>query len=178
MLLENIQKRRRQLGITQNELAKLSGVSQSAIAKIESGRLSPSYDNAKKIFDTLDEQEGETSAKASDVMSSKVFIVQISDTVDKAISLMKKHGISQLPVFEKGHLVGLVTESSLIENMDKPNLKNVKLGKVMLEAPPTIAEDTPVRLLSELLKYNPILLVYKKAELKGVICKSDLLKAV
>jgi predicted transcriptional regulator len=178
MILENIQKRRKQLDLTQGELAKLADVSQSALAKIESKRMNPSFDIAKRIFDALESQEHETSAKASDVMSKKVITVKSLDTVETAVSLMKKHGISQLPVFEKGHLVGLVTESALIENLDRPNLRSQKISKVMLEAPPTIPEDSPVKLISELLKYNPILIVYKKAELVGVICKSDLLKVV
>ncbi|MBI2079314.1 helix-turn-helix domain-containing protein, partial [Candidatus Micrarchaeota archaeon] len=34
---------RRKLGITQKELAKLAGVSQSLIAKIEMGKIDPAY---------------------------------------------------------------------------------------------------------------------------------------
>ena len=42
---------RKKLEITQNELAKKSGVSQSLIAKIESSNIDPAYSSIKKIFD-------------------------------------------------------------------------------------------------------------------------------
>jgi predicted transcriptional regulator len=41
--LEDIAKRRRQLGMKQSELAKAAGVSQSLIAKLEAGTIDSSY---------------------------------------------------------------------------------------------------------------------------------------
>ena len=45
--LNEISRLRKQLGLTQAELAKLSGVSQSLIAKLEAGKIEPSYSKAK-----------------------------------------------------------------------------------------------------------------------------------
>ena len=45
---------RRRLRITQSKLAEESRVSQSLISKIESGKVMPTYDNAKMIIDTLE----------------------------------------------------------------------------------------------------------------------------
>jgi predicted transcriptional regulator len=45
--LEDIAKKRRRLGLKQAELAKLSGVSQSLVAKLESGRIDSSYTKVK-----------------------------------------------------------------------------------------------------------------------------------
>ncbi len=53
--LKEIKVIRKKLGITQGELAKLSNVSQSMIAKIESNILDPSYTNACKIFNALND---------------------------------------------------------------------------------------------------------------------------
>lgn len=178
MILENVQKRRKNLGLTQNELSKLSNVSQSTIAKIESGKISPSFEIAKKIFSALEEKESEKSIKALDVMSRKVKTIGAMDTVDSAIKLMKRYNLSQLPVFDKGHLVGVISERVIMENLGKPGLGDSKVGKIIDEAPPTISEDTPIKLLSELLRYNQIIVVYKQAELRGVVTKADLLKIV
>src|SRR3989338_5241600 len=41
---------RKRHGLTQTQLAKLSGVSQSLIAKLEAGIIDPSYSNVKKIM--------------------------------------------------------------------------------------------------------------------------------
>ena len=51
----DIRRIRKALDITQTELAKESGVSQSTIAKIEKDRISASYETVVKLFETLDE---------------------------------------------------------------------------------------------------------------------------
>ena len=178
MTLKTIGKRRRMLGLTQAELAREAGVSQSMIAKIESNLLSPSYDKAMAIFNALDSLEQEKSVKARDMMTRKVVTVKTSDKVAKAINLMRQKGLSQLPVFEDGHLVGLVSESIILEHMGLPNFGDKEVGKIMGGAPPTVSEDAPLKMLSELLRYSPIVLVYEKAVLKGVVTKSDLLGVV
>jgi len=68
--LSEIRKRRKALGLTQSGLARRAGVSQSLIAKVESGRLDPAYGKARKIFETLDAEAGGKGRKASDIMAS------------------------------------------------------------------------------------------------------------
>lgn len=70
--LDEIGRRRRLLVLSQKELAKISGVSQSMIAKIESGRISPSYQKTKAIFDTLEGLERRNQLKAKEVSHGKV----------------------------------------------------------------------------------------------------------
>ena len=41
------------MGLTQTDLAKKANVSQSLIAKIESGKIDPTFTKTKKIFETL-----------------------------------------------------------------------------------------------------------------------------
>ena len=45
---------RKKLGLTQGELAKAAGVSQSLIAKIESTKIDPTYSKVKLIFHALE----------------------------------------------------------------------------------------------------------------------------
>jgi predicted transcriptional regulator len=178
MLLESIGKRRRMLGLTQAELAKTAGVSQSMIAKIEAGELSPSYEKATAIFEALDSMEKEKSVKARDIMHKTIVTVKANDLIDTAIKLMKQKGLSQLPVFDKGHLVGLVSEKAIIENLVMPDLGSKRISTIMEEAPPTISEDSPIKVVSELLRYSQMIMIYKKSELVGVITKADLLKTI
>ena len=56
--LEEIQKRRRSLGLSQKKLASYASVSQSLIAKIEGGKIDPSYKNVKRIFKALENEMG------------------------------------------------------------------------------------------------------------------------
>ena len=62
--LEDIAKRRRQLGLKQSELAKMAGVSQSLIAKLEAGTIDSSYTKVKTIFDVLERLEFKTKTQA------------------------------------------------------------------------------------------------------------------
>ncbi|MEM2547192.1 MAG: helix-turn-helix domain-containing protein, partial [Candidatus Bathyarchaeia archaeon] len=55
--LDEIAKRRKLLGLTQKQLAKIAGVSQSFVAKVESGKIDPSYSKVKAIFDVLERME-------------------------------------------------------------------------------------------------------------------------
>ena len=51
--IEELRKMRKNLGISQKELARVSGVSQSYIARLEKGSINPAYDKIRKIFDYL-----------------------------------------------------------------------------------------------------------------------------
>ena len=50
---KQLKKIRVQLGITQSELARVAGVSQSLIAKLESGLVDPSFSTMKAISEAL-----------------------------------------------------------------------------------------------------------------------------
>src|SRR5512139_2054466 len=103
---EEIAQKRRQLGLKQSELAKLAGVSQSLIAKLESGSIDTSYKNVKAIFEALGRLETKTKIQAGKVLHPKIISVQKTDTISKVVQLMESHGYSQLPVFDGKQSVG------------------------------------------------------------------------
>lgn len=55
--LEEIIRKRKVLNLTQKQVSQLAGVSQSLIAKLESGKIDPSYTKVKAILDVLDRLE-------------------------------------------------------------------------------------------------------------------------
>ena len=178
MRLEDIKRRRKNLGVTQSELAQLSGVSQSMVAKIEAGKLIPTYEKARAIFAVLDKVGRETGKNASDLMTRQVVTVESDDTLDKAIRLMKKKQLSNIPVVDGGKVLGLVSEKVVLDNLGKKNLGNCRVSEVMSNVPPTIPENSPLPMVSDLLRYNPLLVVARGADIAGVITKSDLLDLV
>src|SRR3989337_1950959 len=115
--LEDIGKRRRQLGIKQSELAKAAGVSQSLVAKLESGKIDSSYTKVKTIFDVLERLEVKTKIQAGKVLHDKVVGIQKSEPVSKVVQLMKRHGYSQLPVFDGKHPVGSISEKAILSQI-------------------------------------------------------------
>jgi len=90
--LETIKEERRKLNMTQKKLAAMTGVSTSMINQIESGRCKPSYNTAKKIFESLAKLEGQTSTrKAGDICSEKIVRLSPSNTsVKQEKKCMKK----------------------------------------------------------------------------------------
>lgn len=180
--LGEIKQRRKQFGLTQAELAAKAAVSQSLIAKMESGALVPSYDNAKRIFDMLDAMHRETELQAKDVMSAKVISVRPQDTVKKAVQAMKKNAVSQLPVFEGDKPVGTVSEMFILTHIGKSG-KPTDLGKmlvkeVMDDAMPVIRENSGLEVVSALLDSGQAVLVGRGGKIRGIITKSDLLGAI
>lgn len=174
--LEDIKKMRKNLGITQKELAARSGVSQSLIAKIESGNIDPTYTKAKRILSTLGELEKKVDIKAEQIMTKRIVSIDESCHINEAIAKMKKFQISQLPVTDSNNpdnIVGLVSESSILDAIIGSKGKEVR--DIMHDSPPTVSRKASVQVVSNLLKHYPMVLVLEKGKLDGMITKSDLI---
>ncbi len=174
--LEDIKKIRKKLGLTQKEVAKAAGVSQSLLAKIESGKINPSYIKIKKIFNALDNIAKENKLKAADVMNTRVITASPDDDVQRIVKTMNRYGISQLPVIEQNRPIGLVTETGILEKMQNGlNVHKMKAKEVMDDCPPIISPETDMDVILGLMRHFQILLVVKNGNLTGIITKSDIL---
>ena len=99
--LETIKEERKKLNLTQKKLAVMTGVSTSMINQIESGRSKPSYDTAKKIFESLAKLEGQTSThNAGDICSEKIVKLTLDSTIRDAGKKMHEKAIDQIPIFD------------------------------------------------------------------------------
>jgi predicted transcriptional regulator len=181
--VEKIGSMRRKIGITQTQLAKLSGVSQSLIAKIESGRIDPAYSKVKQIFEALEHEleNAKVTKKARDIMSAHLVSVNPEDTLTKVMRMMKQDNISQIPVFEGGNGVGSVSDDMIVDWLTKYEGKvgMIKVKDVMKESFPVVPEETDVEGVAGLLKFYKAVLVWKsKSKGYGIITKADLIKAI
>jgi predicted nucleotidyltransferase len=82
-LPESLQYRRHRLGITQSELARRAGTSQSAVAAYESGTKSPSADTMRRLERSLSPLPGQV----------------LTDRKDAVIALLARHRASDIHVF-------------------------------------------------------------------------------
>jgi predicted transcriptional regulator len=180
--LEIIPNRRKKLGLTQSQLANMAGVSQSYIAKLESGNIEPSYVKVKAIFESLDKMERKKEVQASEVMNRKIVVLEASSTINEAVEKMREYGYSQLPIMEKDKPIGGISERIVLErivnNIEDVNPNSLKVRDIMEESFPQVAEDAPLTLLSSLLKYYPAVLVQNKGKVVGIITKSDILGTI
>jgi predicted transcriptional regulator len=178
--LEDIAQKRRLLGLKQAELAKLAGVSQSLIAKLESGRIDSSYTKVKAIFEALERLEVQTKIQAGKVLHNEIVSVQKNEPVSKVVQLMKKRGYSQLPVFDGKQAVGSISEKTILNQIlagkDLAQIAKLPAEALMEEAFPQVDEDAPLSLISNLLQVYSAVLVSKKGTVLGIITKADLLR--
>jgi predicted transcriptional regulator len=175
--IENIKIRRRKLGITQVGLASEASVSQSLLAKLESGKINPSYSTVVAIDEALDRLEQREKPSAFSIANKKIISLASRDKIEKAIHIMRRRGISQIPVIDRGRVVGSVSEHLLISHPDhsKKSFHNKKIGEIMEDSFPILPKSASVDTVSDILKYSSAVLLSEKGKIVGVITKTDLL---
>src|SRR3989338_483102 len=169
--LSQIKIMRKKFSKTQTQLAKLAGVSQSLIAKIEAEQIDPTYSNVMKIFDALNTLGKKHELKASDIMNKNVISVSPDDNIEDAIKKIRKFGISQIPVISDHKSVGLVTEAIILDAILNKTGKNV--SDIMADSPPIVPRNTSSNAIIGLLQFAPMILVSEDGKLEGVITKAD-----
>ncbi|MDO8056893.1 MAG: helix-turn-helix domain-containing protein [Candidatus Hermodarchaeota archaeon] len=145
---KELQELRKKAGLTQSELASKVGISQSLVARIEKGQVNPSLSTLKRILSIIERQQQSHSTikdllkwKTSTSKIQPVIAIQIHEKVRRAVNLMRRHGISQLPVFRKDTPVGSISESTILRKlmlMESGKVFALSVQEIM-EAPfPTI----------------------------------------
>ncbi|MEM3713186.1 MAG: CBS domain-containing protein [Thermoproteota archaeon] len=177
---EEIRKERKRKGLTQSTLAKRAKVSQALIARIEKNQVDPRLSTLRKIAEALMEDVQPKGSKAIDIAMKDVIVVNDDDTIEKALKLMRKYGISQLPVLKNGSPIGAVEELELLKAFAKE--KDVKkfYQKKVIEAIssiyPMVEPDTSItEVVDYLLKGHNAVLVTREGRLEGIITKIDVL---
>lgn len=173
--LNEIKILRKKHGLSQSELAKLARVSQSLIAKIEAKRIDPTFSKAMKIFDTLHNLNTKKELKAEDIMNKKILSVKPEDSIKDAVKKMKQYDISQMPVVKDHNVMGIVSESILLDAIMNNNATE-NIDEVMQDAPPIVAKDASASVVSQLLRYYPVVIVSSKGKFIGLITKADVLE--
>lgn len=166
--------------MTQADLAKAAGTSQSLIAKLERGRLNPSYEVVRKLLDTLDRMASDEEPSAAQLMNKQLIVADPAENLGKALDRMKENGYSQLPVVDRGQPVGSISESTILGRInDGAQLDSLRRQPVRLSMQagfPTVEPHTRKRTLVELLKDQDAVLVVKAGKLVGVVTRTDLLR--
>lgn len=180
----DIRRMRKALDITQTDLSKESGISQSTIAKIERNHISASYATVVKLFETLDEMAkgNRKDLCAADVATKDIISVQSNDKVRVASELMRTAGISQLPVLKGDSPVGSISERIIFDRIrngkSMDDLKEMSVSEIMDESFPLVSETTSVSSVTTIMSDANAVLVTRRGKLTGMITKADILKLI
>src|SRR3989338_2522598 len=178
--LSFIRDARRKLGITQHALARLAGVSQSLVAKIESGRVDAAYSNVRAILEALERSQLASEKTAKEIMHAGVQAVSPSETLHSAAERMRKLSISQMPVSEGRSAVGSISEQAIISHFSSDPKKTAKMSvaDAMEEPFPSVLPGTPISAIAALLRHHSAVIVMEKGKIAGIITNADLLKTI
>lgn len=180
--LSEIKKRRMRFELTQKKLAQLADVSQSMIAKIESDQIEPSYPITKRVFEALESLEHKENIKLKQIMRNNVIFAKSNEFLRTAAARMKAKNISEMPVMERGRIIGGISAESILSFISsikgKRNVSKLRVNEAMGESFPIIKEDMDYQMILMLLRYNTAVLIAKKGKIIGIITKSDLFKKV
>ena len=178
--LEEIRRRRQALGIPVRQVARAVGRSVATISRIERGRIRPSYDLAQSIFRFLEEQEGSAAPLlvAKDVMNPQPVTVMADSPLSAAITVMERHGFSQLPVSDGVRVVGALSEATVLRALADPRNRKRKVRELKEPSYPQVGEEFPADLLATLLTRYPAVLVTHEGALSGIVTKIDLIRGL
>ncbi|MEM0154384.1 MAG: CBS domain-containing protein [Methanothrix sp.] len=165
-----IRQKRKKLGLTQQFLAAKCKISQSLLAKVELGKVTPNYNIAKCIFETLYELEESDSKKAYEIMNKTVITLKPNDSISKAVGIALKRGISQFPVVENGNIIGSITTADMLDAV-----KGSSVSKYMSTAMPSVGKYMPVSVIKSILKVSGAVLVIDSGKIAGIITPEELL---
>lgn len=169
-----LKKMRIEAELTQSQLAKMVGVTQAHIAKIEGEKVDPRLSTVNRILLILGGGRGK---KCGDIMTRGVLTTSPHDTVQKVSEIMMKNAVSQLPVVDGGKVVGMVSEEGITRNLSR-NIADETVEKIMEPPLPSVPEEADISEIRPLLERYPGILVTSRGELAGIITRSDLLKVI
>ena len=155
------------------ELAKRSGISKSAMSKLENNNLEPSYKLVYKVVKALNELaefKGKRNTVKEKIIKNPISVSQ-DESIDNARKIMKKRDISQMPVTDKnGSILGIITEKSILDNQN-----GIKCSDSM-EFNYTILEpDSDLEKAREIIRNTQVILVVEDRKLVGLLTKADFL---
>ena len=112
--------------------------------------------------------------------SQEVVMLDCEKTVAEAINVMKTLNISQLPVTQKGMVIGKVTESNILDSLlENPSLKSSAVSEIMTASLPFVDLNTSIDKISTMInKDNSAVLVEDEQGKFAIITQYDIIDAI
>ncbi len=127
----------------------------------------------------------EDELKVADIIAHKkdrhFYSVQQTDSLQSAFLQMKEHDISQLPVLDGDHIVGVITERQVLRLLLQNPMENSQrpVADIMEEPLPVVGDDVPISQLSRYFsKSTPAVIAKDRSGSVHVITPYDLIQSL
>jgi cystathionine beta-synthase len=106
--------------------------------------------------------------------------VEAGDPLRKALALVERHGVTQIPVFRGSEVVGTVYDNDLLKSvLENTAALDRPVEALMAEPLPVVASDQSVEDLTRLLAgRNPAVLVRENGVVSGILTRFDMLQFI
>jgi len=181
-LIKKIMELMRETGLSEQELAENTGLSQPVISRILRGERELRYDEAKNILDCLLGRLSSIPLKmvASDVATKGEWLMKVyveENLCDVAKKMFEK-GYSQAPIYENDVLKGVLTEISLLNMLLSPqkDLRTLKVKDVQAQELPVYPYNTPLQTIAQTLLDYYAVLIGRGGKVEGIVTRADFLR--
>ncbi len=118
--------------------------------------------------------------KVSEVVNRNVISVSPNEDLAHVRRLFLRYGITKIPVFDEGLLVGAVTEMEVAKayELTRGPIETVKVGEVMTDDVVAVSPgDELEAVIPEAIKRALVVVTDKNGEFLGILTKTDILRA-
>ncbi len=117
----------------------------------------------------------------SNIMTKKVAVADVKDTVQKVAMLMRTHNIRGLPIIEKKKIIGMLTDRDIVSKVVAENKspRDIKAGEIMSPKLITAGPDDNISDVAKVMYANNvgrIPVIDKKGNLLGIVTETDITK--
>lgn len=129
-------------------------------------------------FVGMDALKGDVSLLVSAKPQRELIAVEYDESAGKAIDLMRKKGVSQLPVLRKGRLEGLLREDNLLDHLSTSgSLHQTPVSMIMDRSVPSVELNTPISALQSMVTQTGFAIVTnKERQAIHILTKIDLVE--
>ncbi len=120
--------------------------------------------------------------RASEVVESKkrrvagLLSIPLATSVQDAVSLMREHAISQIPIFESDSVLGSISEARILDTLiADPAARNKPVAEYMEEPFPVLPKEASINMVAEHMKQNTTAVLVQLENGFDIITKSDLI---
>ena len=157
--------------------------------QVEKGKIpNPSYFKIKQIFDFLECEENKNQITAEElcvphkkfkkISKSKTTMefCKLGTNILDVYNIMKKYGISQMPVLENGYCLGMLTKKTVFDLVFGSKLAKIYVHEKILEHNyNTVNVKTPLNSIRRILRHFDYALVEKEGIIHGILVKDDII---